>query len=289
MASSAATVITAQSPNRGDSLRWWLGLFMACCFSMIYFVAPFYILSSLILTVYYYKTLWLWIYIAPILVSSVIPSVYMPQLIASLSPMLTYFDYTEIHETKPVNVFEEIAMNRNNYLCVFQPHGVISFVGILSAVYNIQKHATNPTTIRHRRLLPPTAVASALLNTPILKHVLGIFGLISASKDSMQRTLKKKGVDGTIVLYVGGMAELFLSCHQEEKLYLLKRKGFIKLALQEGIDVVPIYLFGNTTVLSVLKTNFLSTLSRKVRWSPRPSLDSISQNISLRPSRIVSF
>jgi Diacylglycerol acyltransferase len=239
---------------------------MACCFSMVYFVAPFYILSSLFLLVYDYKSIWLWIYIAPILLSSLIPPLYMPRLISSLSPMLSYFDYTEIHEAKPINVFEEIGKNNNNYLCIFQPHGVISFVGILSAVYNAQQQTANLTTANPRRVIPPTAVASALLYTPILKHVLGIFGLISASKDSMKRTLKNNGVDGTIVLYVGGMAELFLSCHQEEKLYLLKRKGFIKLALQEGIDVVPVYLFGNTTVLSVLKTKFLATLSRKVRW-----------------------
>lgn len=110
----------------------------------------------------------------------------------------------------------------------------------------------------------PTAVANAVLYTPIVKHVLGIFGLISASKASMKQTLKKSGVDGTIVLYVGGMAELFLSCENEEKLYLQKRKGFIKLALTEGVDVVPIYLFGNTNVLSVLKTGLLASISRKV-------------------------
>jgi len=110
----------------------------------------------------------------------------------------------------------------------------------------------------------PTAVANAVLYTPIVKHVLGIFGLISASKASMKETLKKPGVNGTVVLYVGGMAELFLSCENEEKLYLKKRKGFIKLALTEGVDIVPIYLFGNTNVLSVLKTGLLASISRKV-------------------------
>ena len=99
----------------------------------------------------------------------------------------------------------------------------------------------------------PTAVADAVLYTPLLKHVLGIFGLISASKESMKATLKKPGVSGTVALYVGGMAELFLSCENEEKIYLKKRKGFIKLALQEGVDVIPVYLFGtcHSEMLSV--------------------------------------
>ena len=182
----------------------------------------------------------------------------MPYVIRCLSPMLDYFDYDEIHEISPINVAEEIRSGRRNYLCVFQPHGVISFVGILSAV-----HGTIPAFVG----VLPTAVADALLFTPILKHVLGIFHLISASKKSLQRTLKKKGVSGTIVLYVGGMAELFLSDAQYEKLYLMNRKGFIKLALQEGVDVVPVYLFGNTTVLSILKTGFLANVSRRVRLS----------------------
>ena len=112
-----------------------------------------------------------------------------------------------------------------------------------------------------------TAVADAVMYTPILKHVLGIFGLISASKKSLQATLKKPGIAGSVVLYVGGMAELFLSSEHEERIYLKKRKGFIKLGLQEGVDVVPVYLFGNTTVLSVLKTGVLATLSRRLQVS----------------------
>jgi Diacylglycerol acyltransferase len=96
---------------------------------------------------------------------------------------------------------------------------------------------------------------------------MGIFYLISASKSSLVRQFKKGGVEGSVVLYVGGMAELFLSSATEETLYLKKRKGFIKLALQTGVDVVPLYLFGNTTVLSVFKTGFLANLSRKMQVS----------------------
>jgi hypothetical protein len=110
-------------------------------------------------------------------------------------------------------------------------------------------------------------VAEALLMVPILKHVMGIFYLISASKPSLIRQFKKGGIDGSVVLYVGGMAELFLSSTKEETLYLKKRKGFIKLALQTGVDVVPLYLFGNTTVLSVFKTGFLANLSRNMQVS----------------------
>jgi hypothetical protein len=43
---------------------------------------------------------------------------------------------------------------------------------------------------------------------------------------------------------------------------IMCRKGFIKLALESGADVVPVYLFGNTAVLQVFKHPVLVQLSR---------------------------
>ena len=69
---------------------------------------------------------------------------------------------------------------------------------------------------------------------------------------------------GSCLLYIGGIAELFKSCTIEERLYLKGgRKGFIKLVLQTDSDVVPVYLFGNTSVLSVLRRGPLTDFSRR--------------------------
>ena len=246
-----AAAFQMKKERSASSLRYYVGMFQASCFSMIYFVAPFYMLSVIFALVFQFPTVKLaWLYAAPIFISAIVPPIAMPRVVAALAPILDYFDYEEIHESE---AFKDILAGKN-YLCVMVPHGALSFVGIASAV-----RGTFPEF--QGRL--PTAVADALLYTPILKHVLGIFGLVSASKGSMVKTLKKPGVEGTIVLYVGGMAELFLSCENEEKLYLKNRKGFIKLALTQGVDVIPVYLFGNTSVLSVLKTGLLASFSRK--------------------------
>lgn len=45
--------------------------------------------------------------------------------------------------------------------------------------------------------------------------------------------------------------ELFLSSPSEERLYVGKRKGFIKLAMRTGSEILPCYYFGNTTCLEV--------------------------------------
>jgi 1-acyl-sn-glycerol-3-phosphate acyltransferase len=113
-----------------------------------------------------------------------------------------------------------------------------------------------------------TAVASVLLKFPILKHVMGIYGLTPASSKNVKKILSSKnGIDSSIVLYIGGIAELFKSSRKEERLYLKSRKGFIKMALREGADVIPVYLFGNTSVLTVLKTGILEMMSRKLQMS----------------------
>ena len=114
---------------------------------------------------------------------------------------------------------------------------------------------------------------------------MGIFGLMDASASSLRKHFKatcstngtnnggskdstrSSNAKGSVVIYVGGIAELFKSSRKEERLYLSRRKGFIKLALREGVDVIPVYLFGNTSVLTVVKTGLLANLSRKLQVS----------------------
>lgn len=97
-----------------------------------------------------------------------------------------------------------------------------------------------------------------------MKNVLGVFGLVDASRGPLTRRLSAKR---HVVLYLGGIAELFLSSTSVEKLFVKQRAGVIKLALQTGADVVPVYLFGNTSVLSLIATGPLAALSRKLQVS----------------------
>lgn len=230
---------------------------MASIFSTVYFLAPLYMIS--VLVYFFVASSWqsALLYASPMIISTILPPLSGPGIWTLTKPILLYFDYEEIHETSPVNAWDLCIKEGKTFLFVLQPHGVISFGGICSA-------ANAPPEVNGQL---KTAVADALLHTPILKHVMGIFGLVSASKKNMIQYMKQPGVQGSLVLYVGGMAELFLSSETRERLYLKKRKGFIKLALQQGVDVVPVYLFGNTNVLSVWKNPVLMGLSRKLQVS----------------------
>lgn len=47
--------------------------------------------------------------------------------------MLDYFDFEDVIELKPIDVRKKI-LEGTNYLCVFQPHGALSFTAIVAAV-----------------------------------------------------------------------------------------------------------------------------------------------------------
>jgi hypothetical protein len=228
--------------------RWLLGMVVASMFSLAYLLVPVYLLSATAALVFLYpSTKSSLIYALPMLISIFVKPRASLLALRLIHPMLDYFDFEAIY------LDESIRSSGKNYIFAAQPHGVLSFVGMCAA-------AANSKDI----LRVPTAAASVVLRTPILKNLMGIFNLIDASAGSLRRHLGKRG---SVLIYIGGIAELFKSCRTEERLYLKQRKGFIKLALTEGVDIVPAYLFGNSSVLSVLKHGPLSALSRNLQTS----------------------
>lgn len=85
-------------------------------------------------------------------------------------------------------------------------------------------------------------VTSTLLAVPIVRNVLGLLGLVSATKSILKEILMQ---GDHIALLVGGVQEVCLGTYNHKDiLYLNKRKGFLKLAMETGSGVVPVYCFG---------------------------------------------
>ena len=73
----------------------------------------------------------------------------------------------------------------------------------------------------------------------------------SASKADMIGYMKKTKPEH-LALPPGGFEEATLSCLDKDRVYIKKRVGFVKLALQNGYNVVPVYVFGeNQTYANV--------------------------------------
>jgi 1-acyl-sn-glycerol-3-phosphate acyltransferase len=238
-----------------STIRWFQGMFCASIISFTYMFSPLYIVTSFLFLIWGYPSPDLsLVYAMPMIISILVPSMASPKIVSYLAPMCDYFQFNAIEEDGE-SIEKDLAKGKN-YIIAIQPHGVISYGGICSAIAFDRKYSK-----------VKTAVASVVLKIPILKHVMGIFNLTDASASNLKRILHKDGEEGSIVLYVGGMAELFYCSRDIEKLYLSKRKGFIKLALRSGVDIIPIYMFGNTSVLSVLTHGILADISRKLKLS----------------------
>lgn len=259
------------------------GFVAASMFSVVYYAAPLWVFGALMSPLIGYRASIL----VPVLTSLAIPSWVGPMIGKRIlktwlfEQMPKYFEFEEFHELPDSEAGARIRAGEK-LIFVCHPHGVFPFVATCALVAALG--APSDTGVSdyafkdHIISDMPTAVASVLRWVPLLKDIIGLFGIIDASGPVLRRRLKK----GSFALYVGGMGELFLCSPNREAVILQRRKGFIKLALREGADVVPIYMFGNTTCLSALTWGPLAFLSRKFgvsltvfwgRWGlplPRP-------------------
>lgn len=145
-------------------LRWLAGLALSSVFTLSYFFAPAYILFSILAICLQVPSMSsALLFASPIVISALVPPLPSSWLLGMLSSILDYFEFEQIIETNPIDVRENMR-NGKSYILAVQPHGVLSLCGMCSAV-----HAD-----KEFRGVIPTGVASALLKTPILKHVMGI-------------------------------------------------------------------------------------------------------------------
>ena len=248
-------------------IRKFIGFLLASTYSLAYLIVPFYSLFCVyLLSSRLYERLYKWdmepgkiplVYylLMPILLSAAIPPIGSYWLITSslYSCMRDYFDYTHIFEIED----KDLIAYKKPVILAGMPHGVISFGGLCAGTHMVPEY---------RNL--KTGVASVVLKVPIVKHLLGVFNLIDVGAESLNRHVRdtrKSNLDRSIVIYIGGIAELFKCSNDVET--LVSRKGFIKVALREGLDIVPIYFFGNTSVLSIPKNKTFERISRKMQMS----------------------
>lgn len=153
---------------------------------------------------------------APIFLSVLLPLVPAKAMfqVAPFKYIPQYFQHREIMEITNEEMIE-LTKTKPTLICL-HPHGVFSFVSLCSG-FEWSKTWWDPRKT-------PTAVASSVINTPILRHVLGLFGIISASADPLAQALQDEENRG-VILFPGGTSELFLTNHERERLFILERKG----------------------------------------------------------------
>ena len=125
--------------------------------------------------------------------------------------------------------------------CIFGcfPHGVVSFHHGILLTDTAGFLSKFPSLVRARRDL----VASVTLAVPGYRELLMWLGCVDAGKATAKHVLRKG-----YHLYVlpGGEAEQMLTERGRHRIFVKARKGFVKLALERGANLVPVYAFGET-------------------------------------------
>ena len=162
---------------------------------------------------------------------------------------VTYVDW---YRDTTVSNAEADNYKENNKQFIFAefPHGVIPFGFVLSSTI-VQKIWPG--------LKVEGAIASSLFKLPLVGHLCHWFGTRSADAHTIYDTLNR---GYSVGILAGGVAELFLTNREQEKIYFKNRKGLIKIAISKGVPLVPVYYFGQSQLYDFIG---FPVLSRKLR------------------------
>ena len=150
---------------------------------------------------------------------------------------------------------------KRNYLFCYHPHGVHSF----GAMINFGSDA-NLATVMFPGLKFHLQTLKINFYVPFWRHTLIWGGAGDASAGCIRKTLSA-GPGECAVLVVGGAEESMMASPKTNDLTLSKRKGFVKIALQTGAALVPVFGFGETNVYDNLADGrpWLRRLMKKVQ------------------------
>ncbi len=157
-------------------------------------------------------------------------------------PVFRYFaEYFPISMIKTTNLPAD-----RPYIFGYHPHGILG----VAAVANLGTDATEfPESFPG--ITPHLLTLATNFTIPLFRDCIMAMGLCSVSKRSCEAILRK-GKGSAIAIVVGGASESLAAHPGTADLTLRRRLGFIKIAIRNGADLVPVFSFGENDVYEQL-------------------------------------
>lgn len=148
---------------------------------------------------------------------------------------------------------QELPATRK-YIFGYHPHGIISHGAFAAFVTE---------ALGFSQLFPGITNTVLTLDSnfriPLYREYALRMGLASVSRESCENILSKGGPNGegmgrAITIVIGGARESLDAQPHSLRLVLKRRKGFVKLAIRMGADLVPVLAFGENELYQQFKS-----------------------------------
>ncbi|XP_064212382.1 2-acylglycerol O-acyltransferase 2-like [Tribolium castaneum] len=175
-----------------------------------------------------------------------------------------WYKYTAEHFLITVKLAPGFQLDSNkNYLFACFPHGVIP-MGAYHAI------ACNHSRFRqlYKNFNFKVAILLIQLLFPLTRELNLAQGGISASSESLNYALSRPQGGHIVLLFPGGALEATYTKPGFYKFVVKKRKGFVRVALQNGVPLVPVITFGENDLYNIIGDNYywrmFQNITRKV-------------------------
>ncbi|XP_033954246.1 diacylglycerol O-acyltransferase 2-like [Pseudochaenichthys georgianus] len=140
----------------------------------------------------------------------------------------------------PIKLVKTAELNPNkNYIVGIHPHGIMC-VGAFTCF--------STDSCGFKELFPGLTsnlvTLAGVFRLPLFREYAMCIGLLPVSKKSLTHLLTNRGKGNAVVIVIGGAAESLASAPGVNILVMRQRKGFVRVALEFGADLVPVYAFG---------------------------------------------